>query len=55
MAEDLVELGMEAVAPITDHHEKVDEPLLIPSNRLCLLTPKFPGLAESQEHGQGWL
>ena len=55
MAEDLAELGMEAVGPITDHHDKVDESLLASPSTLCPLTRQSSGLAKGKEHGQEWL
>ena len=52
MAEDIVELGLEAIGPIVKHHDTVDDP--VPFNTLHPLTRKLPGLANSQEQGQRW-
>jgi hypothetical protein len=52
MAEDLAELGLEAVEPITNH-DKVDHS--IPFHVVFPLTHQFSGLAKGQEQGQEWL
>ncbi len=52
MAEDFVELGLEAVNPIINHREVHN--LLLPFDEPCPLTRQHPGVAKGKEQGQEW-